>query len=132
MRTENERGEATRCRKILGAIVASALPVLVGLFFLGSIRVQRPALGRRSWQWLLPPGAALRVDPGCLRRLTTIWAVAFIGIGLLQFVGAAVVGFSAFDPLGLALRSALALVCGVFVYAVVAVRYGHTRSADPR
>jgi hypothetical protein len=63
--------------------------------------------------------------------LTTIWAVALIGIGLLQFASAAVDGLSVFDPLGLVVRSALAVVFGALLYGALAVRYGRRRSTDP-
>jgi hypothetical protein len=129
--TENDGKASALLAVILGVIVASVVPVLVGLFFIGSIRVLRPALGRRSWQWLRPPGAGARADPEHVSRLTTIWAVALIGIGLLQFVGAAVDGLSVLDPVGLAMRSALAVLCGALLYGVQAVRYGRTRSTNP-
>jgi hypothetical protein len=128
---ENDGKASPVLAVILGVIVASVVPVLVGLFFAVTIRVRRPALGQRSWQWLRPHGSALRADPEDLGRLTTIWSVALIGIGLLQFASAAVVGLSVFDPLGLAVRSALAVVCGALLYGVQAVRYGRTRSTNP-
>ena len=128
---ENDGNASPVLAVILGVMVASVVPVLVGPFFMGSIRVQRPALGRRSWQWLRPPGTGVRADPEHVSRLTTIWAVALIGIGLFQFVGAAVDGLSVFDPVGLAMRSALAVVFGALLYGALAVRYGRTRSTDP-
>jgi hypothetical protein len=115
---------------ILGAIVASVVPVLVGLFFIESIRAHRPALGRRTWQWLLPTADARTSDSGHLVRLTTIWAAALIGIGLLQFLGAVVAGLSVFDPIGIVVRSALAFVAGALVYGLLAVRYRHLRGTD--
>jgi hypothetical protein len=128
---ENDGKASPVLAVILGVIVASVVPVLVGLFFAVTIRVHRPALGQRSWQWLRPHGSALRADPEYLRRLTTIWAVALSGIGLLQFASGAVVGLSVFDPLGLVVRSALAVVCGALLYGALAARYGRTRSTDP-
>jgi hypothetical protein len=116
MRTENKGQRVSLPAALLGAITATVLPVLVGLFFLGSLLVHRPALQSRTWLWLQPGRSGVTTDSRRVNRLTATWAIALVIIGLIQAIGAAVAGLSVFDPIGLAIRSAIALVCGALVY----------------
>jgi hypothetical protein len=99
---------------LTGAAVAAALvPVVFGVAFLVSVLIHRPlvAVLARRWRWLA--GVSLDMDsPGiqpALSRVTTVWGVVLLAVGILQGIGAMMAGLSITNPASVAVRTLFAL-----------------------
>jgi hypothetical protein len=112
---------------VLAALAAALLPALAGLALLGSVAVRRPALAALTRRWPRLAGADSRADR-VASRLTIAWGLGLLAVGGLQAIGALAWGLSITDPVGLLLRTLLALG-GEALLALVTVAYARTASA---
>lgn len=116
------RAKTSKSGVVFTGLIASTLPVLIGVMMLLSLAGERPLLARRSKVWWNP--IARRLDtasPTVVRRLTTWWGVALVAIGALQVV-AQLVGLSITNPVDIFVRSIGALAVEMAV-AVTTRRY---------
>jgi hypothetical protein len=95
------------------ALVAALMPVVVALVLFVSAARRRPLLGRRG-------------APELAQRLTIIWGVGILVIGLLQGASAVFAGMSVTNPTDFLIRTvaSLALVGALYVGVRAYLRRG--------
>jgi hypothetical protein len=112
---------------LAAALAAALVPALAGLALLGSVAVRRPALAALAERWPRPAGPDPRGDR-VATCLTIAWGLGLLAVGAVQAIGALAWGLSITDPVGLLLRTLLALG-GEALLALATVVYARTASA---
>jgi phosphate/sulfate permease len=101
---------------VLAALIAAALPILVAIALLVAESRGRGLLSWPRFRWLVPPRQTSVGLPDDVKRVTFTWSLALIVVGVVQGVGAALVGLSVFDPVGFTVRLLGALLLEAVVY----------------
>ena len=115
---------------IVAAIIVAQLPIVFGLALLISALARRPLLAAALRRWPDPPRTAAAPGPGRLRsaatRLTVVWGIVLVVVGLVQGIGAVVAGLSITNPASLAIRTLFAMAV-MALTAAATVRYLRAR-----
>jgi hypothetical protein len=98
---------------LAAGIVASLLPIVFGAAFLVSVVIHRPLVAVLARRWPSLSGGPLDQESprirSALSRITTVWGVVLLAVGILQGVGAIVAGLSITNPASAAVRTLFAL-----------------------
>jgi hypothetical protein len=117
---------------LAAGIVASLVPVVFGIAFLVSVLIRRPLMAMLARRWPLLSGGPLDQESPRIRsalpRVTTVWGVVLLAIGIVQGVGAMVAGLSITNPTSVAVRTFFALAV-LMVMSVGTAAYLRRRSA---
>lgn len=118
---------------LAAGIVASLLPIVFGAVFLVSVVIHRPLVAMLARRWPSLSGGPLDQESprirSALSRITTVWGVVLLAIGILQGVGAIVAGLSITNPLSVAVRTLFALAV-LIVMSIGTAAYLRRRPAD--
>jgi hypothetical protein len=118
---------------LAAGIVASLLPLVFGAAFLVSVVIHRPLVAMLARRWPSLSGGPLDQESprirSALSRITTVWGVVLLAIGILQGVGAIVAGLSITNPASFAARTLFALAV-LIVMSIGTAAYLRRRPAD--
>ena len=111
---------------LLTAIVASTVPVLLGLVVITSTWLGRSLLARPQWRWAMPRGARTG-DEAAVRRATISWTWILLVAGLVQIAIEIGTGLAIFSPVGFLIRSLAAFLVEVAAF----VHMQHRNAREP-
>jgi hypothetical protein len=122
----SSREAARKLLKFLGltaaAVITASLPIVFGLVMLISAALHRPLVASVLRRWPRLAGPIPPADPARLHaaaaRLTIVWGIGLVIVGLLQGIGAVTAGLSVTNPASLAIRTLAALL----ILVVMAIR----------
>jgi hypothetical protein len=99
------------------AIVASAVPVLLGLVVITSTWLGRSLLARPQWRWAMPRGTRTG-DEAVARRAAISWTLILFVAGIVQIAIEVGSGLPITNPAGFLIRSLAAFLVELtaFVY----------------
>jgi len=110
-------------------VVALAAGIVASLV---SVLIRRPLMAMLARRWPLLSGGPLDQESprirSALSRVTTVWGVVLLAIGIVQGVGAMVAGLSISNPTSVAVRTFFALAV-LMVMSVGTAAYLRRRSA---